>query len=139
GRRRISRDHPPRPRVERSRRPAGAAQAARPSWRHQPIDKEPATPALISALLMTDTGATMGLDEFPPVLPIFPLSGALLLSNAHLPLNIFEPRYLAMVQDAMATNRLIGMVQPRDPNSRLSPPEVFHLGRPGQTREYGAL
>lgn len=88
---------------------------------------------------MTDTGATMGLDEFPPVLPIFPLSGALLLSNAHLPLNIFEPRYLAMVQDAMATNRLIGMVQPRDPNSRLMTPEIFHIGCAGKICEYGAL
>src|SRR5690606_27031304 len=88
---------------------------------------------------MTDTGATMGLDEFPPVLPIFPLSGALLLSNAHLPLNIFEPRYLAMVQDAMATNRLIAAVQPRDPNSRLMTPETFHIGCAGKICEYGAL
>ena len=88
---------------------------------------------------MTDTGANTGLEELPPVLPIFPLTGALLLSNAHLPLNIFEPRYLDMVQDAMATHRLIGMVQPRDPNSRLMEPEIFRIGCAGKICEYGQL
>ncbi len=66
---------------------------------------------------MTDTGAVTGLEELPSILPIFPLTGALLLTAGQLPLNIFEPRYLAMVSDAMATHRLIGMVQPRDPES----------------------
>ncbi len=50
--------------------------------------------------------------DLPSELPIFPLGGALLLPRAHLPLNIFEPRYLKMVDDAMRTHRLIGMVQP---------------------------
>ena len=49
----------------------------------------------------------------PATLPIFPLAGALLLPRARLPLNIFEPRYVAMVEDALAAGRLIGMVQPR--------------------------
>lgn len=50
----------------------------------------------------------------PPELPIFPLPGALLLPGGILPLNIFEPRYLAMVDAALATpHRLIGMIQPR--------------------------
>lgn len=51
--------------------------------------------------------------DIPDVVPVFPLSGALLLPRAHLPLNIFEPRYLEMIDDAMATDRVIGMVQPR--------------------------
>jgi len=51
--------------------------------------------------------------ELPDSLPIFPLAGALLLPGGRLPLNIFEPRYLAMVSDALAGSRLIGMVQPR--------------------------
>lgn len=50
-------------------------------------------------------------DELPQQLPIFPLEGVLLLPRGQLPLNIFEPRYLAMVNDAMTTNRMIGMVQ----------------------------
>lgn len=53
-------------------------------------------------------------EELPSSLPLFPLSGALLLPGGRLPLNIFEPRYLAMIQDAMATpHRMIGMIQPR--------------------------
>lgn len=52
--------------------------------------------------------------ELPPTLPIFPLSGALLLPRSQLPLNIFEPRYLEMVDDALRSCRLIGMVQPSD-------------------------
>jgi uncharacterized protein len=51
----------------------------------------------------------------PEVLPIFPLTGTLLLPRGRLPLNIFEPRYLAMVRDALGAERLIGMVQPSEP------------------------
>jgi uncharacterized protein len=51
--------------------------------------------------------------DFPEVVPVFPLSGALLLPGGQMPLNIFEPRYLAMFDAAMAGDRLIGMVQPR--------------------------
>lgn len=54
----------------------------------------------------------MTLDDFPPTIPIFPLDGALLLPNGFLPLNIFEPRYIQMIDDALQSNRLIGMVQP---------------------------
>lgn len=50
-------------------------------------------------------------EDLPSVIPVFPLDGALVLPRAPLPLNIFEPRYLAMVDDAMSGNRLIGMVQ----------------------------
>lgn len=50
--------------------------------------------------------------DLPARIPIFPLPGALLLPRTKLPLNIFEPRYLAMVTDAMAGQRIIGMVQP---------------------------
>ncbi len=51
----------------------------------------------------------------PQILPIFPLTGVLLLPRGRLPLNIFEPRYLAMTRDALGGERLIGMVQPSDP------------------------
>lgn len=53
-----------------------------------------------------------GFDELPDVLAIFPLPGALLLPGGRLPLNIFEPRYLNMVRDAIADDRMIGMIQP---------------------------
>lgn len=53
--------------------------------------------------------------DMPRTIPVFPLCGALLLPRGQLPLNIFEPRYLAMINDAMAGERIIGMIQP-DPD-----------------------
>ena len=53
--------------------------------------------------------------DLPSVIPVFPLPGALLLPRAQLPLHLFEPRYLAMLDDALKTDvRMIGMVQPND-------------------------
>ena len=51
--------------------------------------------------------------DLPQVIPVFPLPGAILLPRGQLPLNIFEPRYLNMIDDAMAGDRIIGMIQPR--------------------------
>lgn len=54
-----------------------------------------------------------GFDVLPDELPIFPLPGVMLLPRGMLPLNIFEPRYLAMVDHALKTHRMIGMIQPK--------------------------
>ena len=54
-------------------------------------------------------------EQLPDTLPIFPLSGVMLLPGGKLPLNVFEPRYLAMIFDSLAGHRLIGMVQPMQP------------------------
>jgi Lon protease-like protein len=59
--------------------------------------------------------------SLPRVIPIFPLAGALLLPRGRLPLNIFEPRYLAMVDDALRHARVIGMIQPSDATSKTPP------------------
>ncbi|MBD20028.1 MAG: peptidase S16 [Rhodospirillaceae bacterium] len=57
------------------------------------------------------------IDDLPKVIPVFPLTGVLLLPIGKLPLNIFEPRYLTMVRDALADEqRIIGMVQPKKPD-----------------------
>jgi len=53
-------------------------------------------------------------DDLPPNVPIFPLSGALLLPYAHRPLNIFEPRYIEMIDAALRGDRLVGLIQPQD-------------------------
>ncbi len=53
-------------------------------------------------------------DELPKSIPIMPLSGALLLPFSHRPLNIFEPRYIEMVDAALRADRLIGLIQPED-------------------------
>jgi len=55
-----------------------------------------------------------GLERLPDILPVFPLTGALLLPKGHMPLNIFESRYLDMVYQAREKNGLIGMVQPAE-------------------------
>jgi Lon protease-like protein len=54
----------------------------------------------------------LSIDELPTTVRLFPLSGALLLPRGDLPLNIFEPRYIAMFDAALASDRLIGMIQP---------------------------
>lgn len=59
--------------------------------------------------------------DLPQVIPVFPLDGALLLPHGQLPLNIFEPRYLNMIDDALAAERMIGMVQTRPGGSRERP------------------
>jgi Lon protease-like protein len=74
--------------------------------------------------------------SLPPRFPIFPLRGCLLLPGGNLPLNIFEPRYLAMVRDAMQTDRVIGMVQPREPESRAKSPPVFRTGCAGRISNF---
>lgn len=58
--------------------------------------------------------ATTSALALPDEIPVFPLSGVLLLPRGQLPLNIFEPRYLAMVDDVLRSHRMIGMIQPRE-------------------------
>ena len=76
----------------------------------------------------------------PEFLPIFPLAGVLLLPRARLPLNIFEPRYLAMTRDALGGERLIGMIQPRDPPGEHSiggmNPPVYPIGCAGRITRF---
>jgi Lon protease-like protein len=72
----------------------------------------------------------------PDILPIFPLTGVLLLPRGRLPLNIFEPRYLAMTRDAMESERLIGMVQPSDPSIREMNPSVYPTGCAGRITSF---
>ncbi len=72
-------------------------------------------------------------DTLPAEIPVFPLAGALMLPRAELPLNIFEPRYLAMVRDAMDGHRLIGMVQPKDDTE---PPALYEVGGLGRITQF---
>jgi len=78
-----------------------------------------------------------GVAALCETLPIFPLAGVLLLPRGRLPLNIFEPRYLAMTRDALAGDRLIGMVQPSDPNQPMSGnPPVYPTGCAGRITSF---
>lgn len=71
----------------------------------------------------------------PATLPLFPLPGALLLPGGQLPLNIFEPRYLRMVDEALGGARLIGMVQPRDGATDGSP-ALYGVGCAGRITQF---
>src|SRR5215470_5745629 len=77
-----------------------------------------------------------GGPALPSILPIFPLPGVLLLPRGRLPLNIFEPRYLAMTRDALAGERLIGMVQPTDPRVVGDNPPVYPIGCAGRITSF---
>jgi Lon protease-like protein len=72
--------------------------------------------------------------DLPQVIPVFPLAGVLLLPRGQLPLNIFEPRYLNMVDDAMAGDRIIGMIQPAGGPRRL--PSLSPVGCAGRITSF---
>ena len=74
--------------------------------------------------------------DLPATIPVFPLPGALLLPRARLPLHIFEPRYLAMLDDTLKTgHRLIGMVQPQDV-PRSAEPRLHSIGCAGRVTAF---
>ncbi|HIP78182.1 MAG TPA: peptidase S16, partial [Kiloniellaceae bacterium] len=85
---------------------------------------------------MSRTAFDPSYDDLPRVLPIFPLGGVLLLPGGRLPLNIFEPRYLAMFDDALASNRMIGMVQPVENGESQDVPKVYETGCAGRITSF---
>jgi uncharacterized protein len=80
---------------------------------------------------MPINAAYKGPEDLPGVIAVFPLPGALLLPRGQMPLNIFEPRYLVMIDDALRSgSRLIGMIQPdpAHPGPDKKKPQLFHVG-----------
>lgn len=71
-------------------------------------------------------------DQLPRTIPVFPLPEVLLLPRGRLPLNIFEPRYLAMVEDALAADRMIGMIQPLAQGCTKGAPDLYTTGCAGR-------
>jgi Lon protease-like protein len=76
-------------------------------------------------------------QDLPDVIPVFPLPGALLLPRGEMPLNVFEPRYVAMVDEALRTNRLVGMVQP-EPEGGGTPlvAKLYRIGCAGRITQF---
>ncbi len=72
-------------------------------------------------------------EQLPNTLSVFPLSNAVVMPGGHLPLNIFEQRYLNMLQDAMESHRLIGMIQPRDQSPK---PDLYKVGCAARITRY---
>lgn len=81
----------------------------------------------------------LSLEDFPSVLPIFPLSGVLLLPHGKLPLNIFEPRYLQMIEDSMSSHRMIGMVQPINSKDIDHIPRTYPTGCLGKITSFSEV
>ncbi len=76
------------------------------------------------------------IDDLPATLPVFPLSGVLLLPRGQLPLNVFEPRYLAMTDAALSGDRLIGMIQPVEREDIALKPPLSAVGCAGRIVAY---
>lgn len=82
-------------------------------------------------------GKKFSLADLPESIPIFPLPGALLLPRARLPLNLFEPRYLAMLEDTLKTeHRLIGMIQPIVMPEKRSAGRLHQIGCAGRVTAF---
>ena len=75
-------------------------------------------------------------DDLPPMLDVFPLTGVLLLPRGQLPLNVFEPRYLALVDAALKGTRLIGMIQPTQHEDKALKPPLSSIGCAGRLTSF---
>ena len=76
------------------------------------------------------------LDDLPSTLDVFPLTGVLLLPRGNLPLNVFEPRYLALVDATLAGTRLIGLIQPTQHEDKILKPALSAIGCAGRITSY---
>ncbi len=70
----------------------------------------------------------MNKENFPNQIPVFPLSNFIIFPNTTVPLNIFEPRYIDMIDDSMKSNKLIGMIQPKSSSFDNKVPELHEIG-----------
>ena len=77
----------------------------------------------------------MNINDLPKKIPVFPLSNFIFFPNTSAPLNIFEPRYIQMVDDAMRNNKIIGMVQPKK-SGNPDKPDLFEVGCTGKITSY---
>jgi hypothetical protein len=79
-------------------------------------------------------------DEMPSVIPVFPLAGALLLPRRPMQLTVFEPRYLAMLDDALSGERVIGVIQPSAADDEAEAnPALYSVGCAGRIVQYAEL
>ena len=76
------------------------------------------------------------LDDLPSIINVFPLSGVLVLPRGQLPLNVFEPRYLALVDAALSGDRLIGVIQPTQNEEKVLKPALATTGCAGRLTGY---
>ena len=76
-------------------------------------------------------------DELPNIIPVFPLSNFIIFPKTTVPLSIFEPRYIEMIDESMKTNKLIGMIQPKNiKNSQINIPALHEIGCLGKITSF---
>ena len=86
---------------------------------------------------MSTNTAYRAANDLPTIIPVFPLAGALLLPRVPMPLNIFEPRYLEMIDDTLKTSRVIGMIQPDEgKGGPVSRPNLYATGCAGKITQF---
>jgi uncharacterized protein len=78
------------------------------------------------------------MNKFPKKIPVFPLSNFIIFPHTTVPLNIFEPRYIEMINDCMETNKFVGLIQPKKDNSNSSP-ELHETGCLGKITSFKNL
>ena len=78
----------------------------------------------------------MNKDDLPKIIPIFPLSNFIIFPKTTVPLNIFEPRYLDMVNDSMKSDKLIAMIQPKNSKDEYSLPKLHNIGCLGKITSF---
>ena len=74
--------------------------------------------------------------DLPNKIPVFPLSNFIIFPKTTVPLNIFEPRYIDMINDSMKSNKLIGMIQPKTSNIKQTKPELHEVGCLGKITSF---
>jgi len=75
-------------------------------------------------------------EELPEILPVFPLSNFIIFPKTTVPLNIFEPRYVDMINDSMSSNKLIGMIQPKNTRNNDNFPNLYDVGCMGKITNF---
>ena len=70
----------------------------------------------------------MNISELPSKIPVFPLSNFIIFPKTTVPLNIFEPRYLDMINDSIKSNKMIGMIQPKSKSQNNKVPDLYEVG-----------
>ena len=76
------------------------------------------------------------MNTLPKIIPVFPLSNFIIFPKTTVPLNIFEPRYIEMINDSMKSNKLIGMIQPKKTTGESSPPTLHKIGCMGKITSF---
>ena len=78
----------------------------------------------------------MKIDDLPKKIPVFPLSNFIIFPKTTVPLNIFEPRYIEMINESMRSNKLIGMIQPKNLINNQSLPILHDIGCLGKVTSF---